>query len=65
MKIIGIGLCLIGIGIIVNALAVKSVLENTGVLDNLDNTAKVPGTIPKGKPAGEYDPDEGWEFPED
>lgn len=57
MKIIGIGLCLIGIGIIVNALAVQNII--------IDNTADIPRRVPKGKPAGKYDPDEDWEFPED
>ena len=52
MELVGIGLCLIGIGVICyDIILVKG------------NRFK--RHVPKGKPAGEYESDMNWEFPED
>lgn len=53
MKLIGVGLCLIGIGIIGYTAVVAM------------HSADIPKYIPKGKPAGSYETDMEWEFPEE
>ncbi len=53
MKLIGPGLCLIGIGIIAYDIIIAS------------RKSKIPKWMPKGKPAGTYEIEPEWEFPED
>lgn len=53
MKLVGIGLCLIGIGIIGRTTIMA--------ITYIDSMKK----IPKGKPAGTYDDDMEWDFPND
>ena len=52
MKLVGIGLCLIGIGVICYDVILAK--EN-----------RFKRRVPKGKPPGEYESDMNWEFPED
>ena len=53
MKLVGIGLCIIGIGIICYDVVLVT------------RSAKISRWLPKGKPAGTYEDDMEWEFPED
>lgn len=53
MVLVGIGLCLIGVGIIGHDVLIAS------------QTIRIPRRVPKGRPAGTYETDMEWEFPED
>ncbi len=53
MKLVGIGLCLIGIGLIGYDILVAA------------RATDIPRRLPKGKPAGTYESDMDWDFPED
>ncbi len=53
MRLIGVGLCLIGIGMIGYDVVTAF------------NSSKIPRWLPKGRPAGTYESDMEWEFPEE
>ncbi len=53
MKLVGVGLCLIGIGLIGYDILVAT------------RKTDLPRWLPKGKPAGMYESDTEWDFPED
>ena len=53
MKLVGVGLCLIGIGLIGYGILVAA------------RATDIPRRLPKGKPAGTYESDMDWDFSED
>lgn len=53
MVLIGIGLCIIGVGVIGYDIVIAR------------RSADIPRVLPKGQPAGSYESDMKWEFPED